>query len=164
MTLSTRIGVMNQGRIVQIGEPHDLYEYPQNRFVAGFVGSVNLFEGLVTEDEPDYVRIHSPEAGASFYVNHGISCAPGQKVWTAVRPEKIRISREQPASADNCVSGTVDEVAYMGSLSVFRVLLPGGRQVRVTKPNMARRFDERLRYRDRVYLSWGADSCVVLTS
>ncbi|GGO88054.1 polyamine-transporting ATPase [Marinobacterium nitratireducens] len=164
MTLSTRIGVMNQGEIVQVGEPHDLYEYPQNRFVAEFVGSVNLFEGQVTEDETDFVRIHSPEAGSSFFINHGISCAPGQKVWAAVRPEKIRISRDKPEQADNCLEGTIDEVAYMGSLSVFRVLLPGGRQIRVTKPNMARRFDERLNYRDRVWLSWSGDSCVVLTS
>lgn len=164
MTLSTRIGVMDQGRIVQVGEPHQVYEYPQSRFVADFVGSINLFEGLISEDEVDSVRIRSEQAGAELFVNHGISCTLGQKVWAAVRPEKMRISRTRPADADNCISGNVDEVAYMGSLSVFRVRLASGQMVRVTKPNMARRFDERIQCRDPVYLSWGADSCVVLTS
>lgn len=164
MTLSTRIGVMDQGRIVQVGEPHQVYEYPQSRFVADFVGSINLFEGLISEDEVDSVRIRSEQAGAELFVNQGISCTLGQKVWAAVRPEKMRISRTRPAAADNCISGNVDEVAYMGSLSVFRVRLASGQMVRVTKPNMARRFGERIQCRDPVYLSWGADSCVVLTS
>ncbi len=164
MTLSTRIGVMDQGRIVQVGEPHQVYEYPQSRFVADFVGSVNLFEGLISEDEVDSVRIRSEQAGAELFVNHGISCTLGQKVWAAVRPEKMRISRTRPADGDNCIRGQVDEVAYMGSLSVFRVRLVSGQMVRVTKPNMARRFDERIQCRDEVFLSWGADSCVVLAS
>lgn len=164
MTLSTRIGVMNHGEIVQIAEPHDVYEYPNSRFVAEFIGSVNLFEGRVIEDEPDRVKIKSNEAGGILYVNHGISCAPNQKVHVALRPEKIRISRKQPQQNENCICGVIEEIAYMGSLSVYRVRLDSGMEVRVTQPNYARNMDERLTWNDSVCLSWDVDSSVVLTS
>src|SRR5690606_18513336 len=88
MSLATRIGVMNQGEIAMIGEPTDVYEFPNSRFVAGFIGSVNMVEGMVTEDEPDHVRIRSAELGCDIYVNHGVDCAPDQLLWWAIRPEK----------------------------------------------------------------------------
>ena len=164
MTLSTRIGVMDQGKIVQTAEPHDVYEYPNSRFVAEFIGSVNMFEGKVIEDEPDSVRIHSKEAGGELYVDHGISCAPNQKVFVALRPEKIKVSRRKPDQDVNCIVGTIEEIAYMGSMSVFRIRLPSGKEVRVTQPNFARNMGERFTWEDQVYLSWNADSSVVLTS
>lgn len=164
MTLATRIGVMNNGVIVQTDEPHDVYEYPNSRFVAEFIGSVNLFEGQVTEDEPDFVRITSPEAGASLTINHGISCAPDQVVHVAVRPEKIHVSHERPEQKDNCLQGEIEEIAYMGSLSVFKVRLPSGKEVRVTQPNFTRHMGERFTWNDKVFLYWDEDSSVVLTS
>lgn len=164
MTLATRIGVMNHGVIVQTAEPHDVYEYPNSRFVAEFIGSVNLFEGKVVEDEPDFVRIKSKEAGGHLYVNHGISCAPNQKVHVALRPEKIRIGKTNPGQKENCIKGIVEEIAYMGSLSVFRVRLESGKEVRVTQPNFARDMGERLTWNDEVFLSWDVDSSVVLTA
>ena len=91
MTLSTRIGVMNAGQIVQVGEPSEIYEYPSSRFVADFVGTVNMFEGRVAEDEPDYISITSPEAGGEIYVGHGVSCVLNQQIWFAIRPEKLRV-------------------------------------------------------------------------
>ncbi|HEX4298602.1 MAG TPA: ABC transporter ATP-binding protein, partial [Devosia sp.] len=96
MSLSTRIGVMNQGEIAMVGEPTDIYEFPNSRYVAGFIGSVNMFEGVVTEDEDDHVRIRSAEAGCDIYVSHGVDCAPDQILWWAVRPEKIRLTRDRP--------------------------------------------------------------------
>jgi len=164
MTLATRIGVMNHGVIVQTAEPHDVYEYPNSRFVAEFIGSVNLFEGVVTEDLPNSVRIDSKEAGATLYVNHGISCAPNQKVHVALRPEKTQISKEKPEGAENCIRGVIEEIAYMGSLSVYRVRLPSGKEVRVTQPNIPRELGARLTWNDEVYLFWDVDSSVVLTS
>jgi len=164
MTLATRIGVMNNGVIVQTDEPHDVYEYPNSRFVAEFIGSVNLFEGQVVEDEPDFVRITSPEAGASLTINHGISCAPDQVVHVAVRPEKIHISHERPEQKDNYLQGEIEEIAYMGSLSVFKVRLPSGKEVRVTQPNFTRHMGERFTWNDKVFLYWDEDSSVVLTS
>ncbi|MGB0466930.1 MAG: ABC transporter ATP-binding protein [Pontibacterium sp.] len=163
MTLASRIGVMNNGVIVQTDEPHDVYEYPNSRFVAEFVGSVNLFEGQVTEDEPDSVRISSPEAGATLFVNHGISCAPDQIVHVAIRPEKVSISHERPDQIENCLQGEIEEVAYMGSLSVFKVRLASGKEVRVTQPNFTRDMGERFTWNDKVFLSWDEDSSVVLT-
>ena len=93
MTLATRIGVMNAGEIVQIGEPRDIYEYPNSRFVADFVGSVNMFEGRVVEDALDHVLIRSDDAGCDIHVGHGVSSAPNQTLWFALRPEKINLSR-----------------------------------------------------------------------
>jgi len=164
MTLSTRIGVMNHGVIVQTDEPHDVYEYPNSRFVAEFIGSVNLFEGEVIEDEPDTVRIKSEEAGATLYINHGISCAPNQIVHVALRPEKIKISHDKPEQEENCIHGVIEEIAYMGSLSVFKVRLASGKEVRVTQPNFNRHMGERFTWDDKVFLSWDVDSSVVLTS
>src|SRR5215467_4583996 len=88
--------VMGHGQIVQVGTPSDIYEFPATRFVADFIGSVNMFEGKLIEDEPDYVRIRCEEIGGVIYVNHGISSAPDATVWVAVRPEKINISRQAP--------------------------------------------------------------------
>ena len=100
MTLSSRMGVMNQGQIVQVGTPTDIYEFPATRFVADFIGSVNMFEGRLVEDEPDFVRIRSDELGCTIYVNHGISSAPDATVWAAIRPEKIHLSRVAPAGVE----------------------------------------------------------------
>ena len=96
MTLASRIGVMNHGEIVQVGKPSDIYEFPSSRFVADFIGSVNMFEGRLIEDEPDYVRVASNELGGTFHVSHGVSAAPDAIVWVALRPEKIQVSRERP--------------------------------------------------------------------
>ncbi|SIS46305.1 ABC transporter ATP-binding protein [Neptunomonas antarctica] len=164
MTLATRIGVMNNGVIVQTAEPHVVYEYPNSRFVAEFVGSVNLFEGIIVEDLPDSVRIRSTEAGAELHVNHGISCAPNQVVHMAIRPEKIKISRQKPEQNVNCLHGVIEDIAYMGSLSVFKVRLASGKDVRITQPNFVRDMGARFTWHDSVYLSWDMDSSVVLTS
>jgi len=164
MTLASRIGVMNHGVIVQTDEPHDVYEYPNSRFVAEFIGSVNLFEGQVVQDEPDSVRIKSAEAGCTLFVNHGISCSPDQIVHVALRPEKINISKEAPEQSENCVRGEIEEIAYMGSLSVFRVRLESGKEVRVTQPNFNRSMGDRFTWEDKVFLFWDEDSSVVLTA
>lgn len=164
MTLATRIGVMNNGMIVQTAEPHLVYEYPNSRFVAEFVGSVNLFEGQVIEDLPNSVRIRSKEAGVELFVNHGISCAPNQTVHMAIRPEKIKISRNKPEQANNWIEGVIEDIAYMGSLSVFKVRLASGKDVRVTQPNYVRDMGARFTWHDKVFLSWQIDSSVVLTS
>ena len=99
MTLSTRIAVMNSGGIVQMGTPAEIYEYPATRFVAEFIGSVNMFEGRILEDEPDHVLIQSEEAGCDLYIDHGVPVPLGTPVSVAVRPEKMAISREPPAAS-----------------------------------------------------------------
>ena len=165
MTLASRIGVMNRGEIVQIGTPTEIYEFPQNKFVADFIGSVNMFEGTMIEDLPDHVRIKSDELGSTIYVDHGISAAPGAIVYTAIRPEKINILRTPPAdTTENCVKGVVKEIAYMGDVSIYLVRIDTGKTIRVTLPNVERLSDdERIAWDETVWLSWHGSSPVVVT-
>jgi putrescine transport system ATP-binding protein len=165
MTLASRIGVMNRGEIVQIGTPSEIYEFPGSKFVADFIGSVNMFEGQLIEDLPDRVRIQSDELGAVIDVDHGISSAPGATIWAAVRPEKINILRTPPAvQSANCVRGVVKEIAYMGDVSIYLVKVDSGKIVRVTLPNVERLSDdERISWEETVWLSWHASSPVVVS-
>jgi putrescine transport system ATP-binding protein len=163
MTLATRIGVMNAGEIVQVGTPKDIYEYPKSKFVAEFIGNVNMFEGRLVEDEPDHVRIESRELGGVIFVDHGVSSAPDAIVWAAIRPEKIALSVEQPAQRDNAARGVVKEIAYMGDMSVYLVKLDSGKVVRVTRPNVYRHADDLVTWDQPVWLHWHPSSPVVLT-
>jgi putrescine transport system ATP-binding protein len=162
MTLASRIGVMDHGEIVQAGTPSEIYEFPSSKFVADFVGSVNIFEGKLVEDEPEYVRIASDELGGTIYVSHGISAAPEAIVWAAVRPEKIFMSTAAPQGTDNVVRGAVQDIAYLGDLSIYLVKLPTGKVVRVTQPNTSRHA-ESITWEQQVYLTWDAASPVVVT-
>ncbi len=162
MTLASRIAVMDHGEIAQAGTPTEIYEFPSSRFVADFVGSVNIFEGKLVEDEPEYVRIASEELGGTIYVSHGISAAPEATVWAAVRPEKILMSTTPPQGADNVARGAVQDIAYLGDLSIYLVKLATGKVVRITRPNTTRHA-EAIGWDQEVYLSWDPSSPVVVT-
>jgi putrescine transport system ATP-binding protein len=140
-----------------------MYEYPNSRFVSEFIGSVNTFEGKLIEDEPSYVRIECAELEAPIFVNHGVSSAPGATIWAAIRPEKITVSREKPADADNWASAVVRDIAYMGDMSIYLLKLDSGKIVRVTQPNVYRHADDRVTWDERVYLHWHSSSPVVVT-
>ena len=161
MTMSSRIAVMNAGRILQTGTPNEIYEYPNSRFVADFIGSVNLFEGQLTEDEPDHVRVACPDLPAPVFVDHGVSAPPDAPVWVAVRPEKIDLSRTAPEGADNWAHGVIRDIAYMGDMSVYMVRIDAGRDVRVTQANRTRKPEEQFTWDEAVYLSWDPSSPVV---
>ena len=162
MTLASRIGVMNHGEIVQAGTPSEIYEFPGSKFVADFVGSVNIFEGKLVEDEPEHVRIASEELGGTIFVSHGISAPPEAIVWAAIRPEKVFMSTAAPEGTDNVVRGAVQDIAYLGDLSIYLVKLPTGKVVRVTQPNTSRHA-EAITWDQQVYLSWDSTSPVVVT-
>ncbi len=162
MTLASRIGVMDRGEIVQVGTPTEIYEYPSSKFVADFIGSVNMFEGRLIEDEPNFVRIESPELSSTIYVDHGISSPPGAAVWAAIRPEKIEIAREEPAAKENRARGVVRDIAYMGDMSIYLVKIDSGKMVRVTLPNSVRQLSERISWDETVWLSWDPSSPVIL--
>ncbi len=164
MTLSSRIGVMTEGKIVQVGTPREIYEYPKNRFVADFIGSVNIFEGRITEDGESHVLVTSREAGLEIYVPHGISGVVGQKVAVAVRPEKMQISKGDLGDLRNKLSGVIDEIAYMGDLSVYQILLSSGKRVRVNQSNLTRSEESSLTYGDRVNIGWAGNAGIVVTS
>ncbi|HKS57372.1 MAG TPA: polyamine ABC transporter ATP-binding protein [Steroidobacteraceae bacterium] len=161
MTLSSRIGVMEAGRIVQTGTPKDIYEYPNCKYVAEFIGNINVFQGQMVEDEPDHVRIASPELEGTIYVNHGVSAASDAVVWAAVRPEKIQISVAPPEQTDNVTRGVVKEIAYMGDMSIYLVQLGTGKMMRITQPNAYRHADD-ITWDQQVYLHWHDSSPVVL--
>jgi putrescine transport system ATP-binding protein len=170
MTLATRMGVMNQGRIVQVGTPTQIYESPGTRFIADFIGSVNLFEGQVLDESAQRCHIGCAELGCVIRVDRQLSAARGATVWAAVRPEKIAMSREPPegitsvtSQAENITRGRVRDIAYLGDASVYLVAVDSGREVRVTLPNSARDAERRIARDEVVFLSWQASSPVVLT-
>ncbi|HKD55434.1 MAG TPA: ABC transporter ATP-binding protein [Steroidobacteraceae bacterium] len=165
MTLGQRLGVMNHGRIVQVGTPADIYESPGNRFVADFIGSVNMFAGAVRAADPDSLSIDCGELGATVRAARTPCSAAGASVWVAIRPEKINIGRQAPEAgvADNAVSGTVSEIAYMGDMSIYLVRLVSGTLLRVTLPNVMRGGERPILRNESVWLSWHDSSPVVLT-
>ncbi|MFM2043543.1 MAG: putrescine transport ATP-binding protein PotG [Pseudomonadota bacterium] len=165
MTMSSRIAVMNKGYIAQVGTPTEIYEYPRSRFTAEFIGSVNIFEGRVVENEPDHCLVHSEQAGIDLYINHPANISPGTGCWVAIRPEKITIAKEPLPGGEtrNQVSGTVREIAYLGDISIYDVDLDTGKRVRVTAPNLTRRTEMPITWEDRVYLSWRPFAGSVLT-
>jgi len=170
MTMATRIGVMSEGKILQIGKPAEIYETPNCRFVADFIGTVNMFEGTVEVDESDHVVIGS--ADCKHYVTHGITGTHGMQVQVAVRPEKISIQtqpvddaeREFPAEIGyNQVQGVIAEIAYLGNLTTYHVRLQSGLLIKVTHTNAARRGSAVMTWGDTVYLWWWGSDVVVLT-
>ncbi len=163
MTLSTRIGVMHEGRIVQVGEPAEVYEHPSTRFVADFVGSVNLFEGRVTEDEREHVRIALAGTHDTIFVGHGASVTLEQRVWYAIRPEKIHLDRTRPEGVANALPGTVAEIAYLGNLSTYHIRLDNGRMVHATRANLLHYDPDRITWDEKVWAHWADTAGVVLT-
>jgi putrescine transport system ATP-binding protein len=163
MTMATRIGVMHDGKILQSGTPHEVYEYPNCRRTAEFIGTVNVFSGTVIENSADHVVINAPELDREIYVDHGISGAAGTEVWVAVRPEKMVISTTPPPGEYNHARGTVEEIAYVGGLSVYHVKTQSGMIIRATLANVERLAENRLTWDDEVYFSWQPNAAVVLT-
>ncbi len=167
MTLSSRIAVMDQGRFSQIGTPTDIYEYPETRFVANFIGSANMFEGRVKENGADYVIVQGVGSDVSFYIDHSTAVRENTAVWVALRPEKITVSASAPEdSADyNFVEGVVDDIGYLGNFSIYKIRLDNGRIIEITHPNQTRPKHGRhlVEWEDKVYLSWAPHSPVLLT-
>ena len=165
MTLSNRIAVMDKGVIRQVGSPTDIYEFPANRFVADFIGSINQFEGEVLEARDGIITVSAAATGGTVAVASDRSIAKDATVTVAVRPEKIVISRDAPASGINALRGTVTDLGYFGKDSLYRVRLPSGMLVLVNSVN-ARRFGESGRvaqWEDEVWLSFDPSSAIVLT-
>ncbi len=165
MTLSTRIAVMDVGQFQQIGTPTDIYEFPENRFVADFIGSANILEGRVTEDGADHVTV-TTELG-EIYIDHGQSVKVGSQIWVALRPEKIYLSTSAPKKAGpNQAEGIVDDIGYMGNTSIYKVRLKNGLIIDVTAPNLIRPKTRThgITWEDPVYLNWEPSSAMLLNS
>ena len=162
MTVADRIGVMDQGRLVQVATPPEIYEQPNSRWVADFIGDVNLIEGRVTRVGEGTSTIMSLHAG-TLHAAVAADAGPGDTVWVAVRPEKVRVSHERPAAAAaNCVAGQVSSIGYLGDVSVYKVRLDNGFVMKAAAANMTRLIERPFRRDERVWLSWAPDAGVVL--
>ncbi|MDR0631240.1 MAG: polyamine ABC transporter ATP-binding protein [Holosporales bacterium] len=164
MTMSTRMAIMEEGRIRQVGAPHNVYEFPNSRFVAEFIGSVNIFDGVVVEDEFDHVLIESPEANCLIYATHVGATPVGSNVSVAIRPEKVMMSQTPPAGNRNCTKGIVRDIAYLGDISIYYVELPSGVRVQSSLPNLLRLSERNVTWDDEVYLFWRAENGILLTA
>jgi putrescine transport system ATP-binding protein len=161
MTMASRIAVMSEGHFLQVGTPNEIYETPASRFVADFIGNVNLMEGTVAVDEPDHVVVDC--ADCRHYVGHGITGTLGMPVSVALRPEKIQLSAEQPAGEFNVARGTIEELSYFGSFTVYRIKLGSGLVLGVSQANTERHRQHDFTWGDTVWAHWTDATQVVLT-
>jgi spermidine/putrescine transport system ATP-binding protein len=173
LAIASRIAVMNKGSIAQVGTPSDLYEFPAARFVADFIGSVNMFEGTLIDDKPDQATVACPELDPHrIHVPHAVLGKETSSVWVAIRPEKMNLHKDSGAppsvpecpSAHNVAKGEIKEISYLGDISIFHVLLDGGRLIRVSRPNRSRFDQDNFGWGEKVWVSWGGSSPVVLQS
>nr|MBS0021455.1 polyamine ABC transporter ATP-binding protein [Gammaproteobacteria bacterium] len=161
MTMSTRMAVMNEGRIRQIGTPVEIYEFPANRFVAGFIGAVNQFEGRALAQAGDVLQVYAESAGTELRVHVPQAVVAGSPVVVAVRPEKVRLGREPPPG-DNRLQGTVEEIAYLGDVSVYHLRVAGGALIEAQLTNHTRGAAPPLTWGDRAWVGWNADDAFAL--
>lgn len=163
MTMADRIAIMEKGEIMQIATPAEIYEAPASRFVADFVGTVNLFEGTVARRDGDGAVIEAGE-GLTIAASDGGDASPGARVWYAVRPEKIAVSSRPPPNAQvNAAQGEIWDIAYLGDMTLYHVRLPDGRVVRTSQLNATRVTEDPLTWHDPAWISFQPDSGVVLT-
>jgi putrescine transport system ATP-binding protein len=165
MALASRIAVMDRGRVVQVGTPSEIYEFPQSRFVADFVGTTNLFEGDVAECTPGMITVNCPETGCALWVDDVGRFSTGQRVWVALRPEKIRLTKQPVIGARvNQLRGTVWELGYLGNRSTYRIKTASGKIVTVFAQNERRTSEWSIDWSDEVYVSWEAGAALLLHS
>ncbi len=159
MTMASRIAIMRDGRLLQVGPPGDIYETPNSRFVADFIGNVNLMDGSLQAADGEHSVV--ADADCRHRLAGRIAGQPGQAVTLALRPEKITLSRIQPEGRYNQVQGTVREMSYFGSFSVFQLQLASGALLKVNVTNTQRHRDGTT-WGDAVWASWSDDAHVVL--
>jgi putrescine transport system ATP-binding protein len=165
MALATRIAVMDRGKVVQVGTPAEIYEFPQSRFVADFVGTTNLFEGVIANCAPGLTTVTCQETGCDLLVDDVGRFTPGQRVWVALRPEKIRLSKQPLGeSRANQLRGTVHQLGYLGNRCTYQVKTASGKLVTVFSQNERRTSEWSIDWSDEVYVSWNADAAVLLQS
>ena len=163
MALASRIAVMDRGRVVQVGTPAEIYEFPRSRFVADFVGTTNLFEGTVSHCQPGLITVQCAETGSELLVDDRGSFRVGQRVWVALRPEKVRLTKEAVDGARiNRLRGTVWELGYLGNRSTYRVRTANGKLITVFSQNERRTSEAAIDWSDEVFVTWSADAAVLL--
>jgi putrescine transport system ATP-binding protein len=162
MALADRIAVMDRGRIAQAGTPVEIYERPRTRWVAGFVGDVNLIEGRIGQIYPGFVTVE--REGLRMRLAQAEAVAPGTAAWVALRPEKIRIAHDVPPNVtENGAAGVVTDIGYLGTVSIYKVRLEDGLTLKVAAVNESRQSARAIHANDRVWLSWTPEAGALLT-
>src|SRR5215510_901651 len=173
LAIASRIAVMNKGQIAQLGTPSDLYEFPRSRFVADFIGSVNMFEGKLINDKPDEATVECPELEPHHvHVPHSVAGNKMSQAWVAIRPEKMTLHKDSESppqvpesrAAHNVARGEIKEISYLGDISIYHVLLANGRLIRISRPNRSRWDQDNFNWGEKVWISWAGSSPVVLQS
>ena len=164
MTMADRIAVMDRGRIAQVATPAEIYEQPNSRYVAEFIGDMNLIEARVEEVGANEARLAGISVASPIRVAQKLDAKKGDTIWLALRPEKTRISLAAPAEASaNCVQGVVHDIAYLGDFSIYHVRLANGALLKAAQPNLTRLVERPIGWDDKVFLSWAPDAGVLLT-
>lgn len=163
MTVASRIAVMDKGIVAQVSPPGEIYEHPASRYVANFLGDVNLIEGTVTSAGDGYAEIDGHNGCCHLKVRATEPVSVGQKVWFAIRPEKVKISHTRPDAGSNMIAGKVDDVGYLGSISHYHVRIGDGQRVTALRTNAGISDGRPISWEDDVYLEWPVDSGVILT-
>ena len=163
MVLATRIAVMREGRIAQLGEPREVYEAPVSRYVAEFIGDVNILEGRVEDPETGVIRV--PGAPVPIRLGRAVAAPRGAEIAMAIRPEKLVIEKpeDDPPHDANALEGMVEDIAYLGDISVYHVRLAGGGMARVARANRARLARQTIVWEDPVRLHWDPQAVVPLS-
>ncbi len=165
MTVADRIAVMDHGKLIQVAGPSDIYEQPNSRYVADFIGDINIVEGRVTALEGQVIHMEAGAPRLSIVMEDDAETSVGATAWLAVRPEKVRISHDRPEDVSiNALAGTVWDIGYIGDTSVYHVRLDEGGTFRATVANTSRMVERPITWDDKVWLSWSRHSGVVLTS
>ncbi|MDZ4392044.1 ABC transporter ATP-binding protein [Cypionkella sp.] len=161
MTLSDRIAVMDKGRVRQVGAPTEIYEYPNSKFVAGFIGSITAFPAKVAALTGDMAMVQVAAFQAAVQARAVPGLNVGQEVTLAVRPEKLVISQARP-EGENVFAGQVKDLAYFGKDSLYRITLPSGELISVHSVNAGRSAGGRPDWDDQVYLSFAPSAAILL--
>ncbi len=163
MTVADRIAVMDHGKIVQVAPPVEMYEHPNSRYVAGFLGDINVFNAKAQGTVKDRVKLES-DSGVPLEAMSGQAFNKGQDAWFAVRPEKLKVSRTKPKSRKNLFPGVVWDIAYLGDMTIFKVKLENGEFVKAAVINDTIPDDDHITWEDEVWLTCAPQSALVLAS
>ncbi len=164
MTVSSRIGVMDSGNLVQVATPTEIYEAPINKDVADFIGDVNILQGVYKGQNEVGTQLQSEDSKSIVFATQEVDASPGDKMWFAIRPEKLEISKKKPSDDHNILRGKIEDIAYGGSFSTYHVRLQNGRILKAIRANRERTEEHHLTWEDEVYLQWAPHSAVVLLS
>lgn len=164
MTVSSRIGVMDSGNLIQVATPAEIYEAPINKDVADFIGDVNLFKGIYKGQNEIGTQLLSDDSNSIVYATQKVDAAIGNQLWFALRPEKLEISKRLPKNEHNILKGTIEDIAYGGSFSTYHVKLQNGTILKAIRANRERTKEHHLTWGDKVFLQWAPHSAVVLLS